>query len=163
MPEEQNLSTNPIIRCRQFLAQSSAQRLITLQTMGLERYQQLLCQIASTPANEECLLRFLIYPQQVKFPQLQGADLQSLDLQGMNLIRAKFNQAQLQGTALQTADLIFGDFTGANLSGSRLWGCTINESIWTDAIVIRCDLRRAIGLSREQQQSLRQRGAILDD
>jgi Pentapeptide repeats (8 copies) len=163
MREELNLSIDPIIRCQQFLSKSAAQRLTTLQAMGLERYQQLLCQMAPTSANEKCLLRFLIHPQQVKFPQLQDADLQSLNLQGMNLIRVKFNNAQLQDCSLQNADLIFGDFTGANLSGAHLRGCTINESIWTDAIVIRCDLRGVMGLSQEQQQWLRQQGAILDN
>ncbi len=162
MREELNLSIDPTIRCRQFLSQSAAGRLITLQKMGLERYQQLLCQIAPTPANEQCLQRFLIDPQQVKFPQLQGADLQGLNLQGMNLIRVKLHNAQLQGCRLQNADLIFGDFTKANLSDANLSGCTLNESLWKNAIVIRCDLRATVGLTPQQRQWLSQQGAILD-
>ncbi len=148
--------------CKEFLSQPVPQRLKTLQDMGLERYHQLLCHLTATEANYHCLRRFLINPHQVKFPQLQGADLRGLNLQQMNLVRAKFNQALLQGCCLRSADLIFGDFTGADLSGADLRGCTVSESQWQDAVVTRCDLRGSVGLTPQQQQVLCQKGAILD-
>ncbi len=153
---------DPLDLCQQFLSQSATQRLEILQRMGLERYHQLLCHLTSTEANHRCLQRFLINPHQVKFPQLQGADLRGLNLQKMNLVRAKFNQAQLQNCCLRSADLIFGDFTGADLSNADLRGCTVNESQWKKAIVINCDLRATVGLTPQQQRLLRQQGAILD-
>ncbi len=148
--------------CWQFLHQSVALRRETLQKLGLERYQQLLCHLPPTNANQLCLRRFLADARRVKFPQLQGADLADLDLQGMNLIRAKFNNAQLQRCCLQSADLIFADFTGADLSDADLRHCTLHESQWTNTIVIRCDLRGTVGLTSQQQQILSQAGAILD-
>jgi Pentapeptide repeats (8 copies) len=156
------MDKDPTDICWQFLNQSVAQRLETLQILGLERYQQLLCQLSPTVANQECLRRFLVNPQRVKFPQLQGADLAGLNLQRMNLIRVKFNNAQLQNCCLRFADLIFGDFTGANLSAADLRGCTLNEAQWSHAIMIRCDLRGAVGITSQQQQVLRQNGAIID-
>jgi uncharacterized protein YjbI with pentapeptide repeats len=157
-----NVASDSMDICQEFLSQPISQRLKILQNMGLERYHQLLCHLAFTEANYQCLHRFLIHPHQVKFPQLQGADLRGLNLQKMNLVRAKFNQAQLQGCCLRSADLIFGDFTGADLSNADLRGCTINESQWRDAIVTHCDLRDTVGLTPQQQQVLRQKGAILD-
>jgi uncharacterized protein YjbI with pentapeptide repeats len=157
-----SLSIDPTTLCQQFLSQSSPQRLEILQQLGLERYQQLLCFLSPTAANQQCLLRFFTNPQQVKFPQLQGANLSGLDLQGMNLIRAKFNNAQLVQCCLRSADLIFGDFSGANLTAADLRGCTINETQWYEAIVFHCDLRQTIGLTAQQQHSLQQQGAILD-
>jgi uncharacterized protein YjbI with pentapeptide repeats len=157
-----NLASDSIDICQEFLSQSVSQRLKTLQNMGLERYHQLLCHLTSTEANYQCLRRFLIHPHQVKFPQLQGADLRGLNLQQMNLVRAKFNQSLLQGCCLRSADLIFGDFTGADLSNADLRGCTVNESQWNDAVVTRCDLRGTLGLTFPQQQLLRHQGAILD-
>ena len=157
-----NVTRDPLDICQEFLFQSVPQRLETLQNMGLERYHQLLCHLVDTEANYQCLRRFLIHPHQVKFPQLQGADLAGLNLQKMNLVRAKFNQAHLQGCCLRSADLIFGDFREADLSNADLQNCTVNESQWHNAIVTRCDLRGSRGLTAEQQHSLRQRGAILD-
>jgi hypothetical protein len=157
-----SLSIDPTALCQQFLSQSAPQRLEILHQLGLERYQQLLCFLSPTAANQQCLLRFFANPQQVKFPQLQGADLTGLDLQGMNLIRAKFNNAQLGQCCLRAADLIFGDFSGANLTQADLRGCTINETQWLNTIVFRCDLRQAVGLSAQQRHLLQQQGAILD-
>ncbi|MEY4519194.1 MAG: hypothetical protein RLZZ499_1793 [Cyanobacteriota bacterium] len=157
-----NSTSDSIDICQEFLSQPIPQRLNTLQNMGLERYHQLLCHLTFTEANYQCLRRFLIHPHQVKFPQLQGADLRGLNLQKMNLVRAKFNQAQLQGCCLRSADLIFGDFTGADLSNADLRGSTLNESQWHNAVVTRCDLRSTVGLTPQQQQLLRQQGAILD-
>lgn len=156
-----NVASDPLDICQEFLAQAVPQRLKILQNMGLERYEQLLCHLNATEANYQCLCRFLIHPHQVKFPQLQGADLRGLNLQHMNLVRAKFNQAQLQGCDLRSADLIFGDFTGANLTNADLRGCTVNESQWQNAIVTCCDLRSAVGLTLQQQRLLYQQGAIL--
>jgi uncharacterized protein YjbI with pentapeptide repeats len=152
---------NPPDFCGQFLQLPAAQRLSILQNIGLERYQQLLCYLSPTAANHECLQGFLVAPQQVKFPQLQGADLTGLDLRGMNLIRAKFNNSRLTSCCLRSADLIFGDFTGANLCDADLQDCTINEAQWLNAIVLRCDLRGAVGLTPQQQSLLQRNGAIL--
>ncbi|MFA9202214.1 MAG: pentapeptide repeat-containing protein [Candidatus Nanopelagicaceae bacterium] len=157
-----NVTRDPLDICQEFLSRSTPQRFETLQNMGLERYHQLLCHLTATEANYRCLRRFLINPHQVKFPQLQGADLRGLNLQQMNLVRAKFNQALLQGCCLRSADLIFGDFTGADLSNADLRGCTVNESQWRDAVVTHCDLRGTVGLTPQQQQVLYQKGAILD-
>jgi uncharacterized protein YjbI with pentapeptide repeats len=147
--------------CGQFLIQSAAQRLEILQSLGLERYRQLLCQLPISAANQRCLLTFLTAPTTVKFPQLIGANLQGLQLQGMNLIRGNFTAAQLQGCNLMFADLLFANFTDADLSHADLRDCTLHQTCWVGSIVVGCDLRGAKGLTGQQQQLLLAGGAIL--
>jgi uncharacterized protein YjbI with pentapeptide repeats len=112
--------------------------------------------------NIACIERFLSYPSQMKFPLLMGVDLTGLKLDGVNFIRANLTDANLTRCCLQDADLIFGNFSRANLSDTDLCGATLNETIWTDAIVNGCDFRGAVGLTLFQVRQLRALGGIFD-
>ncbi len=145
-----------------FLKSSIEQRLAVLKECGLLRYGKLLTQMQLSEINISCVAQFLQYPNRIKFPQLMGADLRGLNLDGVNFIRANLTGANLTECYFQDADLIFGNFTRSNLSAANLSGATLNETIWTGAIVRNCDFRGSIGLTFPQVQYLRSHGGIFD-
>jgi uncharacterized protein YjbI with pentapeptide repeats len=147
---------------QKFLKSSIDRRMRWLQEIGLLRYAKLLTQIEPSAGNIACVERFLSYPSQMKFPVLMGADLTDLDLDGVNFIRANLRDANLTRCCLRDADLIFGDFSRANLRDVNLRGATLNETVWTDAIVSGCDFSGAIGLTVFQIRELRSRGGIFE-
>lgn len=143
--------------CKQFLHASGDDRLSQLQKLGLGRYT-VLTQMHLNEANIICVMRFFQNPHRVKFPQLQGADLSGLALDGVNLIRGDLSGANLESSSLVDADLIFANFSSANLRNTNLIGATLNETIWKNAVVERCNFGNGIGLTPDQQQDLSQRG-----
>ena len=150
-----------LVTCTQFLEQNAQQRLLTLNKLGLARYD-FLTQIPLTEANIACVMRFFSNPNQVKFPNLQGADLSGLVLDGVNFIRGNLTGANLRGSRLLEADLIFANFTGADLRAADLRGATLNETEWSAALVAGCNLGTGIGLTKQQHTDLNVRGAIVD-
>lgn len=148
--------------CTQFLEQDPQQRLLTLKQLGLARYADFLTQMPLTEANVACLMRFIKNPSRVKFPNLRGAELSGLILDGVNFIRGDLSGANLRGSRLVNADLIFADFTRADLRDANLRGATLNETIWSDALVNQCNLGTGIGLTHEQRRDLQVRGARFD-
>ncbi|MBF1991659.1 MAG: pentapeptide repeat-containing protein [Fischerella thermalis M48_A2018_028] len=58
------------------------------------------------------------------------------------------------------ADLIFANFTGADLTKADLRGATLNETIWINALVNKCEFGEGIGLSNQQRQDLLLGGAM---
>lgn len=144
-----------------FLEQNSQQRLLILKQLGLARYD-FLSKIPLNQANIACIMRFLKAPSQVKFPNLRGADLSGLVLDGVNFIRADLTGANFQRSRLLEADLIFANFTRADLREADLRGATLNETLWSEALVEGCHLGSGIGLSHQQRQNLKTRGAIID-
>ncbi|OUL22677.1 pentapeptide repeat-containing protein [Nostoc sp. 106C] len=145
-------------RAIHFLEQTPLQRLQILQELGISRYS-FLTQMHLNEANIICIIRFLNNPSQVKFPNLSGADLSSLKLDAVNFIRGNLSDANLQGSSLVNADLLFANFTRANLRNADLTGATLNETIWLDALVDKCQLGVGIGLSHQQRKDLQMRGA----
>jgi len=144
--------------CHQFLRQSSQQRLLVLQNLGLGRYD-FLSQMPLTEANIACVMRFFRTPNQVKFPNLRGAELSGLVLDGVNFIRGDLTGATLKGSSLREADLIFANFTQADLRDADLRGATLNETIWLGALVAGCIFGTGIGLSSKQRTELEIQGA----
>lgn len=144
----------------EFLKSSSERRLQWLEEIGLLRYATLLTQMESSEGNIACVAQFLSYPQRMKFPQLMSADLAGLSLDRVNFIRANLTDANLASCCFRDADLMFGNFSQANLRDADLRGATLNETIWTKAIVCGCDFRDAIGLTCVQVRDLRSRGGI---
>ena len=134
--------------------------MLWLQELGLLRYAKLLTQIEPSEGNIACVERFLSYPSQMKFPMLMGVDLTDLNLDSVNFIRANLKDANLTRCCLRDADLIFGNFSRSNLSDADLRGATLNETVWTEAIVSGCDFRDTIGLTLVQVHELRSRGGI---
>ncbi|HLO88938.1 MAG TPA: pentapeptide repeat-containing protein [Nostocaceae cyanobacterium] len=144
-----------------FLKQNSLQRLKILQQVGIARYD-FLTKIHFNEANIICVMRFLQYPNQLKFPNLTGADLSGLNMENVNLIRGNLSGANLEGSSLVNADLLFVNFTQANLKNADLRGATLNQTIWLNTIVDKCQLGFGIGLTQIQRQDLQLRGAIFD-
>lgn len=142
----------------QFLEQSSSQRLQILKQLGIARYD-FLTKIRLNEANIICIMRFFEYPNQVKFPNLIGADLSGLTLDGVNFIRGNLSGANLQGSSLVNADLLFTNFTKADLRNADLRGATLNESVWLETLVNNCQLGLGTGLNHLQRQDLKMRGA----
>ncbi len=145
-------------QCIQFLEKPPQQRLQVLKNIGLARYD-FLTKLPSTEANIACLMRFLGNRQQVKFPNLRGADLSGLILDGVNFIRGDLTGANLRGSRLVNGDLLFANFTGADLRNADLTGATLNETIWTGALVEGCQFGAGIGIMEEQYRALKNRGA----
>ncbi|WP_413199009.1 pentapeptide repeat-containing protein [Nostoc piscinale] len=142
----------------QFLEQNPQQRLQTLKSLGIGRYT-FLSKIKLNEANIVCMMRFLQNPQQLKFPNLVGADLSNLILYEVNFIRGNLTNANLQNSSLVNADLLFANFTKADLRNADLTGATLNETIWTEALVAGCQLGEGSGLTQLQYQDLKLRGA----
>lgn len=157
-----NLPTPDIyLNSLHFLEQNSQQRLLILKQLGLARYD-FLAKIPLNQANITCINRFFQAPSQVKFPNLRGADLSGLVLNGVNFIRGDLTEANLRGCRLLEADLIFANFTRADLREADLRGATLNETVWSEALVEGCHLGSGIGLTHQQRQYLKIRGAIID-
>ncbi|MEH1952824.1 pentapeptide repeat-containing protein [Nostoc sp.] len=141
-----------------FLEQSPPQRLQILKQLGIARYE-FLTKIRLNEANIICMIRFLKYPSQLKFPNLIGADLSGLILDGVNFIRGNLSGANLQCSSLVNADLLFTNFTKADLRNADLRGTTLNETIWLETLVDKCQLGVGTGLNHLQRQDLQLRGA----
>lgn len=145
--------------CHKFLEQNPQQRLLILKQIGIARYADFLTQMPLSETNITCVMRFLENPSRVKFPNLMGADLSCLILNGVNFIRGNLAGASLKGSSLVDADLIFANFTGADLRDAALLGATLNETIWSGALVDKCHFGIGMGLTDEQRQYLKVRGA----
>ncbi|MGJ5628423.1 pentapeptide repeat-containing protein [Nostoc sp. CALU 1950] len=154
-----NISTQDLrYTAIQFLEQSPPQRLQILRQLGIARYE-FLTKMRLNEANIICIMRFFKYPSQLKFPNLIGADLSGLILDGLNFIRANLSGANLQGSSLINADLLFANFTKADLRNADLQGTTLNETIWLETLVDKCQLGVGTGLTHLQRQELQLRGA----
>ncbi|PLZ98792.1 hypothetical protein CEN50_09765 [Fischerella thermalis CCMEE 5268] len=132
-----------------FLEQNSQQRWLILKQLGIARYD-FLTKMHFNEANIICVSRFFEYPNQLKFPNLLGADLSGLDLAGVSLIRGNLSGANLKGSSLVDADVTKADLRGA----------TLNETIWINALVNKCEFGEGIGLSNQQRQDLLLGGAM---
>ncbi len=144
-----------------FLEKNYEQRLQILKQLGIARYD-FLAKMRLNEANIVCISRFLAHPNQLKFPNLMGADLSDLELEGVNFIRGNLSWANLKGSSLVDADLIFANFTGADFTDANLRGATLNETIWLKALVEKCNFGEGVGLSTQQRQDLLMCGAIFN-
>ncbi|MFQ4144403.1 pentapeptide repeat-containing protein [Chlorogloeopsis sp. ULAP02] len=156
MPD--NISHNSYYSAIYFLKQNPEIRLQILKKLGIARYD-FLTKISLNEANITCVNRFLQNPDQLKFSNLVGSDLSELDLNNSNFIRGNFTDANLSRSSLVNSDLIFANFTRADLRSANLRGAILNEIIWVDTLVDGCKLGEGIGLSKEQCQNLKSRGA----
>lgn len=158
-----SVSENLYLTCRQFLSESPQKRWLILQELGIARYGNFLTQMPLNEANTTCLMRFFANPSQLKFPNLQGADLSGLVLNGTNWIRGNLTDANLKGCSLMNADLLFVNFSRADLRFANLTGATLNETIWLGAMVEGCQLGAGIGLTKNQRRDLQRGEAIFWD
>jgi uncharacterized protein YjbI with pentapeptide repeats len=151
------IDTNLRDRAIQFLAQDCQKRLQILRQLGIGRYD-FLTKMRLNEANIICVMRFLQNPNQLKFPNLMGADLSGLVLDEVNFIRGNLLGANLRDTSLVNADLIFANFTRADLTNANLIGATLNDTVWLNALVKGSEFGHGIGLTMVQRQDLQLRG-----
>ncbi len=143
-----------------FLEQNVEMRLAVLRQLGLARYALFLAQMPRSEANIRCVIRFFAHPERVKFPDLKEADLAGLSLDGVNWIRGDLSGANLSGCSLVAADLLFARFVRANLEGADLRGATLDETVWTGAVVSGCQFGAGTGLTDRQHRELAAGGAL---
>ncbi|MFN3466256.1 MAG: pentapeptide repeat-containing protein [Candidatus Brocadiales bacterium] len=115
---------------------------------------------------------------------LLDAKLAGADLRWANLIYAQLNWATIVGSQLLWADLSGADLTGANLSKANLEHANLSDAVLAKAILSganlrdaelgkvkgfkevkdfnKVDLRGSKGLSKEDLEYARSRGAIID-
>jgi uncharacterized protein YjbI with pentapeptide repeats len=153
-PTVKNLRNSAI----QFLEQNPEERLHNLKELGIARYD-FLTKMRFNESNIICVMRFLQNPNQLKFPNLTGADLSSLVLDEVNFIRGNLSEVNLRESSLMNADLIFTNFTRADLRNANLSGATLNQTIWLNTLVKGCELGEGIGLTQYQRDGLLLRGA----
>ncbi len=111
--------------------------------------------------------------------KLRWADLSGIDLFQTNLSEAKFRQANLSGASfvgaklvdaelldanLRKADLHEADLRGADLSGADLMGADLRGTRLENALSLKdTDLRCVKGLTKEQLEACKAKGAIIDE
>lgn len=104
--------------------------------------------------------------KQVWMPRasLRGANLWWADVSGAILWRANLSGARLRHTNFSDADLWKVNFSGAELKDANLSGAKLSKANLEDARSLQdTDLRGAIGLSKEQLEACKAKGAIIDE
>lgn len=101
---------------------------------------------------------------------LSDANLFDANLSGANLRYANLSDANLLGADLSGADLLVANLSDANLQGATLSGADLRDAILTGlngfAAIIdftKTDLRGVVGLSREELEYTKSKGAIIDE
>ncbi len=106
--------------------------------------------------------------------KLNGAKLTLADLVGARIILADLREAKLEGADLTMADLRRAKLNGANLFRTKLNGAeleaadltmaTLREANPEDALSLKdTDLRGVKGLTKEQLETCKAKGAIIDE
>lgn len=95
-------------------------------------------------------------------------NLSGADLNGNSMGYANLSSANLSGAHLNGAMLMEADLTNANLSGARLQDATLRNADLTGAnldgaIVVGAFFLDAKGLSPEQVEDLKRRGAVFHE
>ncbi len=145
-----------------FLEQNPQDRLLILNRLGLARYETVLTQMPLTESNIACAIRFFQHPDRVKFPDLRTAELAGLILDDVNFIRGDLSGANLRGCRLHRADLVFARLVQADLRDADLRGATLNQTLWSRALVEGCQMGLGIGLTEPQRRELSAGGALFE-
>ncbi len=153
------MSTNLQQTSTYFLEQNPKDRLLVLKRLGLARYETIFTYMPLTEANLACVMRFFQHPDRVKFPDLRAVELAGLVLDGVNFIRGDLSGANLRGCRLHKADLVFARLVQTDLRDADLRGATLNETLWSGALVKGCQLGLGIGLTELQRRELSAGGA----
>ena len=109
---------------------------------------------------------------------LSSANLSGATLKGADLSRADLSGADLSGADLSGADLSGASLNEADLSGAVLWQDTLSGAVlsWTRTLFVEeatpvlrtislkdTDLRGVKGLTKEQLEACKAKGAIIDE
>jgi uncharacterized protein YjbI with pentapeptide repeats len=91
---------------------------------------------------------------------LNGADLSQANLKGVDLRAASLSATRTFMTAFGAEmDLAAADLSGADLTGANLSGVNLEEALSLKDT----DLRQVIGLTKEQLEACKAKGAIIDE
>ena len=120
-----------------------------------------------------CLIGINLFRSNLSGTDLRGADLRlanlsSTDLRGADLRLVNLSGADLRGADLRGADLSLANLCMAVLSGADLRGVDLSEADLREATLDKADVRDAIfcdnlGLTKADQETLRQGGASVQD
>ena len=120
-----------------------------------------------------CLIGINLHMSNLSGADLRGADLRLANLRGTDLRGADLRLANLSGADVRGADLRGADLSLANLcmavlSGADLRGVDLSEADLREASLDKADVREAIfcdnlGLTKADQEMLRQQGAVVQD
>lgn len=91
---------------------------------------------------------------------LSGADLSGSILEYADLSGADLSNANLSNTMLVEANLANANLSGANLSGATLRGADLGGAVLSGANVVGAYFLDAKGISPEQKEDLKSRGAL---
>jgi uncharacterized protein YjbI with pentapeptide repeats len=95
---------------------------------------------------------------------LSESKLSGADLSGANLSGTKLRGTKLKGTDLSEAKLQRADFSGANLTNACLKGVNLKGVNLEDVLSLEAtDLRGVKGLTKEQLETCKAKGAIIDE
>lgn len=95
---------------------------------------------------------------------LREANLWGADLRGAILWRANLSGAKLRYTNLSDADLWKVNFSGTELKDANLSNANLKKTNLEDALTLKnTDLRRATGLTKDQLEACKAKGAIIDE
>jgi uncharacterized protein YjbI with pentapeptide repeats len=129
--------------------------------------------------REASLRGATLWKATLKGANFRGADLRGTDLKGTDLRRADFREtdlrgADLKGTDLRRANLRGADLSWANLSEARLheanlswanlsWANLSEANLEYAQSLKDTDLRYVKGLTKEQLEACKAKGAIIDE
>lgn len=98
----------------------------------------------------------------------QGVDMWNLWRQGNPTVLPNLSKTDLSYADLYEADLYDADLSGANLSHADLSyaflvGASLYEANFTAAIVEKASFQHCIGLTEQEKDDLKRRGAVFED
>jgi uncharacterized protein YjbI with pentapeptide repeats len=112
-------------------------------------------------ANLTFAILFRANPNEANF---SGAKLDGASLAGAQILKAQFHGTSLYQTELVGAELIGADFKGADLRGANLSDADLSETNLEEAQSLEdTNLRRVKGLTKEQLETCKAKGAIIDE
>ena len=94
--------------------------------------------------------------------RLKNANLAEADLQGSVLVSTSFQAANLQGANLKDTDCQGADFLSAYLEKADFQGANLTHARFVGSGVKKADFRNTVGLTDDQKDVLKSRGAIVD-
>jgi uncharacterized protein YjbI with pentapeptide repeats len=129
--------------------------------------------LSGAELNEANLFKANLYGAYLSGAYLSGANLSGAilcanfsgaDLSGADLSEADLSRVNLYGANLSGANLYGAYLSGANLYGANLSGANLSRIRIEDAFLLKdTDLRGVKGLTNEQKEACKARGAIIDE
>jgi hypothetical protein len=91
------------------------------------------------------------------------SSLRTAYLNRTNLSESRLRQCDLRGTNFRRSILRYADFSNADLSQAKLENADLTGADLTDTNLSGTDLRGVVGLTKEQLEACKAKGAIIDE